>query len=692
MFRWLLSESSGKWLLILDNADDVSFVRPDHSKDHAAQHEFTMAQYLPQRDGGAILITSRDKHAAFALAGKSNCILRVEPMSQSEAKTLIDKKIPPELGTSNERDSLASKLEYIPLAITQAAAYITRRERMTIAKYMHYLEIDEEEASLLKMEDLDLRRDPGVPNSVIKAWQITFQQIRTQNDLSANLLSCMSMFDKQGIPEFLLREIGEGVGYEEAIETLLGYAVIAMEDNRIGFAMHRLIQLATRDWLRRNGEWERQVEAAVGMLARSYPTGNYENWVTCQILEPHAESVLKNKDLSDDARLARASILRNRAWYNREQGKYRVSETMAEQAMYDRVDLLGREHSDTLASMSNLALTYWNQGRWKEAEELNVQAMETRKRVLGMEYPDTLTSMSNLALTYWNQGRWKEAEELDVQVMETRKRVLGMEHPDTLTSMGNLASTFWDQGRWKEAEELEVQVVEIRKRVLGADHPNTLTSVAILASTLSNQGRWKEAEELEVQVLEARKRVLGVEHPDTLGSIGNLASTYFRQGQWKEAEELFAQAMVIQTRVLGAEHPTTLINMSNLGWIYLCQGRSKEAEELERQILEARMRVLGTKHPNTLTSMNHLSNALESQGRYREAAYLMEECFRLRSDVLGPNDPDTKLSELSLVQLRRRMAMSRLWKFVGPRTVGLVFAVSIASWLLLRIRKNIWRR
>src|SRR5262249_51252480 len=159
VFRWLLSESSGQWLLILDNADDVSFVRPDHSKDHAAQHEFTMAQYLPQRDGGAILITSRDKHSAFALAGKSNCILRVEPMSPSEAKTLIDKKIPPELGTSNERDSLASKLEYIPLAITQAAAYITRRERMTIPKYMHYLEIDEEEASLLKMEDLDLRRD-----------------------------------------------------------------------------------------------------------------------------------------------------------------------------------------------------------------------------------------------------------------------------------------------------------------------------------------------------------------------------------------------------------------------------------------------------------------------------------------------------------------------------------------------------
>lgn len=40
--------------------------------------------------------------------------------------------------------------------------------------------------------------------------------------------------------------------------------------------------------------------------------------------------------------------------------------------------------------------------------------METRKRVLGPEHPNTLASMSNLALTFWNQGRLKKAEELDV--------------------------------------------------------------------------------------------------------------------------------------------------------------------------------------------------------------------------------------------------------------------------------------
>jgi len=37
---------------------------------------------------------------------------------------------------------------------------------------------------------------------------------------------------------------------------------------------------------------------------------------------------------------------------------------------------LGEEHSNTLASMTNLAATYWNKGKWKKAEELQVQESE----------------------------------------------------------------------------------------------------------------------------------------------------------------------------------------------------------------------------------------------------------------------------------------------------------------------------
>ena len=70
--------------------------------------------------------------------------------------------------------------------------------------------------------------------------------------------------------------------------------------------------------------------------------------------------------------------------------------------------------------------------------------------MLGEEHTDTLFSMNNLALTFWKQGRPKEAELLEIQVIETSKRVLGEYHPEVLTSMGNLALTYGDQaGGWR---------------------------------------------------------------------------------------------------------------------------------------------------------------------------------------------------------------------------------------------------
>ncbi|KAL2195588.1 hypothetical protein P885DRAFT_39878, partial [Corynascus similis CBS 632.67] len=78
-------------------------------------------------------------------------------------------------------------------------------------------------------------------------------------------------------------------------------------------------------------------------------------------------------------------------------------------------------------------------GQWKDAERFQPEAVELREEVLGSDHPHTLASMGNLASTFWKQGRLEEAEKLKVQVMETSKTKLGPDHPDTLTGMNNLA-------------------------------------------------------------------------------------------------------------------------------------------------------------------------------------------------------------------------------------------------------------
>ncbi|XTI88858.1 hypothetical protein V2W45_1238678, partial [Cenococcum geophilum] len=490
---------------------------------------------------GSILITSRSRDVAYRLTGSHPYITEVKPMDEGDALALLQKKLSFDADEHNAI-KLLQALDYMPLAITQAAAYIEQRApRMTISRYLDEIyRSDHDRARLLKKDIGDSRRDGRASNSIIATWQISFEHIRKNIPTAARLLSLMSLFDRQGIPESLLhnryqRDEDKEADFEEDIHTLISYSLVEMNEEGNEFEMHRLVQFSTKKWLELYDELDKWKGTYVTLMDDSYPVGLHENWTVCQALFPHAQAAVAYRPTDIKPLEAWASVLFKAAWYTSEIGNYQAAQEMGLSALKAREATLGAEHPDTLNSINGLGLVLWWQGKYKEAETMHRRALEAKERVIGAEHPDTLTSMASLASTYRNQGRWKEAEELGVQVTEMRKRVLGAEHPNTLTSMGNLASTYRNQGRWKEAEELDVQVIETSSRVLGAEHPDTLTSIGNLASTYRNQGRWKEAEELEVQVMETRKRVLGAEHPDTLTSINNLAFTLRSQNHTEEA-------------------------------------------------------------------------------------------------------------------------------------------------------------
>lgn len=140
LYRWLLSEKSGKWLLIIDNTDDINFLRPSHDRTGNKVYEFSVIRYLPQRARGAILFTSRNSQAAFAAVGQAEYVITIPVMTEIEAQKLIEKKIPNGRGDATHRISLAHQLDLLPLAISQAAAYIACSRRMTIKKYLDLIQ------------------------------------------------------------------------------------------------------------------------------------------------------------------------------------------------------------------------------------------------------------------------------------------------------------------------------------------------------------------------------------------------------------------------------------------------------------------------------------------------------------------------------------------------------------------------
>ena len=552
--------------MVLDNADDLDtfFAKPTST---VADIERTrpLSNYLPHNSQGLMLITTRDKRISQSLAGIHASII-VQPMGPSEAEELLRSQLKESHVWDNEDSgTLIDTLEYIPLAITQAAAFISENN-LNLAEYLELLHANDSEVQYLLDKDLgDLRRDSESQNSVIRTWKLSFDLISKQNPRAAEMLSFMAVIDRQGVSKSLLDNKADSkVDIVKALGTLQAFSLITVENNDADYQLHRLMQLATRKWLELQGTKEKWQEQALLVLSDKFPSGKFGTWPTCESFLPHAQTVIRYKVSTEKHLEQYACLLGKMARFDREQGRYEIACTRNSAALEVLENIFGLEHSKTLGSMANLAWTYWHQGQWNEAEKLSLRVMEARIRVLGEEHPDTLESMSNLASTYRNQGRWDEAEKLSLRVMEARIRVLGEEHPDTLESISNLASTYRNQGRWDKAEQLNMQVMEMRTRVLGEEHPDTLICMSNLASTYSDQGRWDEAEELEVQVLKISTRVLGEEHPNTLITMHNLAWTYHSQERHNEAITLMRKVVHLRTKNIGAHHPNTLKSIESL--------------------------------------------------------------------------------------------------------------------------------
>jgi tetratricopeptide (TPR) repeat protein len=522
-----------------------------------------LIDYLPRSSYGSIIFTTSDKKMAVRLAGRN--VIEMSEMDEASSKQLLENYLVNQdlLRSEGDATALLTRLTYLPLAIVQAAVYINANG-IGLGDYLSLLEEQEEDVIDLLSEDFeDEGRYRDVKNPVATTWLISFEQIRQRDPLAADYLSFMACIDAKDIPQSLLLPGPSRKKEIDAMGTLQGYSFITKRSAYSAVNTHRLVHLATRNWLRKEGLLPSWTSRVIARLAEVLGDVGHDNRVAWRLYMPHAYYALGSS-------------------------------------------LTGEDDEDSLNLLWKYGLCLYYDGRYSEAEALLERVIEMRKTKLGADHPYTLISMDNLALTYRKQGRCKKAEKLSMQVIETRTTKLGADHPDTLSSMSNLAWTYRKQGRWEEAEKLSMQVIKTRKIKIGADHPDTLSSMANLASTYQKQGRWEEAEKLGVQVMETRKTKLGADNLDTLISMAVLASTYQKQGLLEEAEELQAKQLKISTRVLGPRHPNTLTSMCNLAGIWKDRGRHGDALSLIQTCVDMRQQILGIGHPYTLSTLSTL--------------------------------------------------------------------------------------
>ncbi|KAI9685382.1 MAG: hypothetical protein M1822_004513 [Bathelium mastoideum] len=640
---WLSDERNGQWLMILDNVDDddVFFSGSEDTSGSTqtidtAMHGKPLETFLPQTRNGMILITSRNRTAAFNLVGDYGDIVQVEPMEEEDALALLQTKVPIDESSRADATALVNALEGVPLAITHAAAYIKMRASTTsVSTYRKlFRESEANQVHLLSNKKWkDLRRHHSARDAVIVTWQISFDQIRKTDLKAADLLALMSMFDKQGIPRSLLGNNTSQLDFDDALMPLLSFSLVRAEIGKQTLEMHRLVQVSIRAWLKSENQLSKWTKESIRTLSSAFPTGKFGTWADCKVLLPHVKEIVSyvvedKKDLLNQAKTAF-----NAGWYLRLIGDGKATEAMHQQAVERFEKAHGPEHPETLTSISHFAIVLEDRGKYERAGAMHRKVLEERKKMFGSEHPDTLTSVNNLGVLLQKQGKYEEAEMMHRQVLKEYEKTLGPEHLDTLNSVKNLGSVLGKQGKYEEAEMMHRQVLKEYEKTLGPEHLDTLNSVKNLGSVLGKQGKSEEAEMMHRRVLKEYEKMLGSEHPGTLSSVNNLGLVLQAQGKYEEAEMLHQQVLKEYEKILGFEHQSTLDSASNLGTVLHIQGKYEEAEVILQQVLKGSEETLGSEHPTTLNAMGNLGAALHRQNKFEEAETMYKQAIRAREDI-----------------------------------------------------------
>lgn len=598
-----LSKSTGRWCLIIDNIDDTELLS-------VSEKNRGIGEYLPFSPKGSILVTTRNHEITTQLDISHEQTYSIDEMSEDEAlKMLATALKPKQMQDSESTIALLDSFSYLPLAIKQAIAYMSRTGVSTKSYLEHYRQSDSDRITMLSRHFEDRGRYRDIANPIATTWLISFSRIEKNHPLSAEYLKYMCFMAEKDIPRLPSSSDEEDYQLDEAIGVLLGYSFITERDDGNSFDMHRLVRVVTRNSI--GSEFDRYLLVATKKISQLYPEPEDANKDAWMRYLPHAEVILDSNSPGSGEETTADLFWKVGKSYHLLDKDYR-SEQMIRRSFRIAEKELGPNHQKTLRYKGELGICLINVGRYKESEQIHRQVLDICQQQLGPRNSLTLRSMYTLADALHFLGADEEAEQMSRDAFSLHQEVYGPRHEDTLNSMYVLARNLGYRGKYVEAEEMHRQSLRICQEEYGPRDHRTLPPMDGLGSCFRNLKKYGEAENIFRQVLRVRLEDLGPRHMGTLGSMNSLALVLREKGEYNEAEQLHREVSKLISEELGPDHPLTLKSLHNLGVMLRKVGKSEEAEMILRQVVQASNETLGPAHPDTLQTIRNLAKLLKN--------------------------------------------------------------------------------
>jgi tetratricopeptide (TPR) repeat protein len=661
----------------LDNTNDPGFSSGSSdapsSSISASKTKKLLYDYIPKtlnpKSKQHILVTTRNAKVGDNIANGEPSI-EVLPLAPNEAKDLLQRKMGRKLDSQDGEVAkrLLQVLDYIPLAISQAATFM-RQNKMTIKEYTNALEKDEKSLKdCLSTEFRDHRREEGFPNSIFRTWKLSFDWLRKEEPRAAELMSHVAMLDRQGIPENLLRgENDTDHDFRKAVGTLLSLSLITKQAEKAELSMNRLVRLSIHDWLEKDGQTlleGRYIADALYLVTQRFPTDpsvkDYR--LTCECLYPHAQAILHyvRKTASVGCLWMDTNLELKISEFDSRQGRYDVAHWRMSRVCDSHrklAELLGRSDPHRFRCFSFLAFLLLCQGEYEAAQKTIQETLLTQNKIVGLRHTDVLYSGCNLSLALQAQGKHEMAEKarerareraLKIAEKSCRKEPPDIQQASTMTGVHLVPIC----REYRAAERVAQQVLREVENAVEAKDMLTLNTVRCLAVILRDLVRCQEAVKTLTRLPDGSYKLPGAEalDPTTSYSAAVLNAILEADGKREVAVGLFGRVLTIREKAQGPLHLDTLDSILGLAYLHDAKNDFPEASAYYQRAIAGYRKILGFDHDATVRCVQKFSSMKPREEREKQ------QNFRARQEGAAQEESRAQKSQVQGSQAQGNQA------------------------------------
>ena len=539
------------WLLLLDNVDNVDLIKSIIPVSIGTRH---------------VIITTRYRNAFSAIQAVP---LELQSLQEKESSQLfhMTRFANAEAYHEKELGDLLDCLGHLPLAIVQAAAYLSENQD-TVSTYIKLLRESQHVWKWVPEEGGESY------NCVATVIALSFQKLKNR-EASVRLL-CLLSFLGTDVPELLwtcdpcfndptLRHVFSNRGnLNKAFQPLLAYSLVKRNVENGSVSTHALVQHVVRDIvadvvcdsgnvlgiLREQKSAAYWVERVVEILRIGYPRGmDTDHWPLCRVLNPHASICIEHSRTYSIATLALFTLQTSTSAFFSIQGQHKLSMKRLEDALLILEVLKIPAPFKSLLRANTLVMIgrdLFHLRKHKEAVHKYEEALFLYK-----EHASQFLTISRARKTgYVDNAHFplRDFKRALAIFQSNATRYLGDAH----VALGDVKQAFeYYSLTLKEGESIESGLV------IGM-------AFAGLADILSARGEHSDAITKYTRVLEAYQSVFGEQSLNLLPVLAGLGSAYSASHIPSEAIKMHETALSIAANTFGINHPYSALIMLEL--------------------------------------------------------------------------------------------------------------------------------